>query len=48
MLYYREFPDSARGHLSEWSYDDRCAYQRCRMTVAQTTIIGREGIGSLN
>jgi hypothetical protein len=29
------------------SYDDHCAYQRCRMTFCQTTINWREGIGSL-
>jgi hypothetical protein len=49
LLCYLHILDSLRRHVSEWSYgDDHCAYQRSRMTVAQTTIIGGEGIGSLN
>ena len=33
MLCYLHFPDPLRRYVSEWSYDDHCAYQRCRMTV---------------
>ena len=36
------------GRFRGGSYDDHCAYHRCQMTDSQTTIIWREGIGSLN
>jgi hypothetical protein len=43
---YRAFPCLCAGRFRGWSYDDHCAYHRCRMTFSQTTIIWREGIGS--